>query len=86
MLVVPASLFQVVAGAVFGLRTGSLVAWLGCTLGMVATFLTGRCFLQLIPGDAHHANMWTMLGCCAMTWMRADSHYKSLVWIPAFVM
>ena len=43
VLVVPASLFQVAAGAVFGLWLGCLIAWVGCTLGMVATFIMGRC-------------------------------------------
>jgi len=42
VLVVPASLFQVAAGAVFGLWLGCLIAWVGCTLGMVATFIMGR--------------------------------------------
>ena len=43
VLVVPASLFQVAAGAVFGLWLGCLIAWVGCTLGMVVTFIMGRC-------------------------------------------
>lgn len=42
VLMLPASLLSLAAGALFGLATGTLVVAAGATLGMAATFLIGR--------------------------------------------
>lgn len=42
LLMMPASLLSLAAGALFGLWTGTLVVVAGATLGMAATFLIGR--------------------------------------------
>jgi len=42
VLFVPGSIFTVTAGAIFGLGTGFLTAWLGSTIGAMSAFLAGR--------------------------------------------
>lgn len=46
VIVVPASLFQVASGAIFDAPLGMLVSLLGCTIGMVTTFLVARYLLR----------------------------------------
>lgn len=42
LLPIPATVFTLAAGAVFGVSRGSAIAWLGATLGAVLAFYLGR--------------------------------------------
>ena len=46
VLLVPASVFQIASGALFGVPLGMAVTLAGCTTGMVLCFLVARCAIS----------------------------------------
>ncbi|KAL6768699.1 hypothetical protein ACKKBG_A15830 [Auxenochlorella protothecoides x Auxenochlorella symbiontica] len=46
VLMLPAMVMGMAAGAVFGILPGTLLAWLGCSLGQVLAFIIGRYLLR----------------------------------------